>query len=119
MHGLVVKSPFIDDILNGIKKWEVRGMNTHIRGSIVLLKSGSGLALGTVNIIEVQELTLEKYNRWEYRTYLGKEPAIKLPYKKTFAYVLEEPKWFTKPIPYKHPIGAITWVNLPNDLLDE
>ena len=111
MDGLVIKSPYIDDILDGVKKWELRGMNTHKRGKIVLLKSGTGLALGTVNIVDVKTITLEEYNDWDYnknRNKISKE----LPYKITYAYVLEEPQWFEQPKPYKHPMGAITWVKL-------
>ena len=36
-----------------------------------------------------------------------------LPYPKTYAYVFTNPKWFERPIPYKHPSGAVTWVRLP------
>lgn len=54
MKGLVIKSPYIEDILNGKKMIEVRGSNTNIRGTIILLKSGSGKALGTVDIVSVE-----------------------------------------------------------------
>lgn len=116
MNGLVIKSPYIDDILSGVKKWELRGMNTHKRGKIVLLKSGSGLALGTVNIIGVKAITLDEYNEWDYNKRNNKT-ASQLPYKITYAYLLEEPILFKKPKPYKHPMGAITWVKLPEDFL--
>lgn len=115
MHGLVIKSPYIEDILSGKKKLELRGQNTKIRGKIVLLKSGSGLALGTVDIVDVKTLSLEDYNNWEYRKDNGKLPVDKLPYKITYAYVLENPKFYDEPKPYKHPLGAITWVNLPDE----
>ena len=114
MKGLIIKSPYIDDILSGVKKWELRGQNTKIRGTIVLLKSGTKTALGTVDIVGVKVLTLEEYNNWNYRKDNGKLPVDKLPYEKTYAYVLENPRMFDQPKPYIHPIGAVTWVNLPD-----
>ena len=115
MKGLIIKSPYIDDILSGVKKWELRGQNTKIRGTIVLLKSGTKTALGTVDIVDVKELTLAEYNNWNYRKDNGKLPVDKLPYEKTYAYVLENPRMFDHPKPYIHPVGAVTWVNLPDD----
>lgn len=116
MKGLVIKSPYIEDILTGKKTWEVRCMNTKTRGTIVLLKSGSGLALGTVDIIDVKILTLDDYNNWDYRRGLNK--VFDLPYSNTYAYILENPKYFDKPIKYIHPMGAITWVKLPDDFIE-
>ena len=118
MKGLIIKSPYIDDILDGNKKWELRGQNTKIRGTIVLLKSGTKTALGTVDIVDVKELTLEEYNNWNYRKDYGKLPVNRLPYKKTYAYVLENPIWFKNPKEYSHPKGCIIWVNLPDDFLN-
>lgn len=117
MEGLVIKSPYIDDILSGIKKWEIRGMNTKKRGPIVLLKSGSGLALGIVDIVDVKTLTLDDYNNWDYKK--GMLKKNKLPYLKTYAYVLENPKLFKQPIKYYHPMGAVTWVKLPENFYKE
>ena len=114
MKGLVIKSPYIEDILDGIKKVEIRGSNTKVRGRIILLKSGSGLALGTVEIISSEEWTLEQYNNWNYRKDNNKLPVTHLPYNKTYAWHLANPIKFEVPIPYKHPSGAIVWVNLPD-----
>ena len=41
--GLMIKSPWIDKILAGEKTWEIRGYTTETRGTIALIKSGSGL----------------------------------------------------------------------------
>lgn len=113
--GLIVKSPYIDDILKGIKLWEVRGSPTKIRGEIILIKSGTGHAYGTVDIVDCIELDLEKYNNWDYRLLNNKGITDILPYKRTYAYILENPKLYNIPKPYKHPNGAIIWVNLPDD----
>ncbi len=42
-------------------------------------------------------------------------PAEDIPhiaYKNTFAWILNNAKRFEKPIPYKHPSGAVIWVKL-------
>jgi len=115
MNGLIIKSPYIDDILKGVKKWEVRGMKTQIRGTIVLLQSGTGYALGTVDIVDCIELSIDDYNNWDYRK--AQEKVNKLPYRKTYAYVLSNPKIYKNPKKYYHPKGAITWVKLSEDYL--
>ena len=117
MKGLIIKSPYIDDILSGIKKWELRGQSTNYRGTIMLLKSGTQTALGTVDIVDVKELTLEEYNNWNYRNDNDILRADRLPYENTYAYVLKNPKKFDQPKPYNHPAGAVTWVQLPDDFL--
>ena len=40
------------------------------------------------------------------------DDANVLPYKKTYAWVLSNAKKYEIPRPYKHPNGAIIWVNL-------
>lgn len=116
--GLIVKSPYIDDILKGLKTWELRGAPTKLRETIILIKSGTGHALGTVDIIGCKEISLEEYNNWAYRIINNKIKVDELPYKKTYAYLLSNPILFVEPKPYKHPNGAIIWVNLPDDFLE-
>lgn len=43
MKEPLIKSPWIDYIFDGRKTWEIRGSNTKIRGSVALIKSGSGI----------------------------------------------------------------------------
>lgn len=40
------------------------------------------------------------------------ENSNQLPYKRTYAWVFDKPKIYNEPIPYKHPMGAVIWVNL-------
>jgi len=61
MKGLIIKSPWIELILEGKKTWEIRGSNTKIRGPVALIKSGSGKVFGEANVIDSKELTLEDY----------------------------------------------------------
>ena len=58
MKALIIKKPWIDNILDGKKTWEIRGSKTNIRGQIELIQSGSGLVVGSCEIIDRKELTL-------------------------------------------------------------
>lgn len=110
MKGLIIKEPYIDQILAGVKKWEIRGSNTSIRGKICLIKSGTKKIYGEVNLVDSFEINLEKYN--EYHKAMYGSAIDKLPYKKTYAWVVENPCLYKDPVSYKHPNGAVIWVNL-------
>ncbi|WP_245680595.1 ASCH domain-containing protein [Bacillus marinisedimentorum] len=116
MKGLMVKAPWIDLILEGKKTWEIRGSNTHQRGKIGLIKSGSGLVFGTVDIVRCEELSLTDYKQGTVFHCIDRKDCLQLPYKRTFAWVLDNPFMFETPVPYKHPMGAVIWVDLEKAL---
>lgn len=110
MRALIIKKPWIDYILNGNKVWEIRGCKTNIRGQIELIQSDSGLVVGSCNIIGCKELSLN-----DYSSNIDKHNIIKteaLPYKRTYAWIISDPVRYKEPRQYKHPQGAIIWVNL-------
>jgi hypothetical protein len=112
----MVRDPYATQLLNGEKTWEIRGRATQIRGRIVIIKSGTGCAFGVVDLARVigplnlgdlcNSTHLPIAEREEFR-------RAGLPYPKTFAYEVMNARWFAAPIPYDHPYGAVTWVNLP------
>lgn len=110
MKALIIKKPWIDYVLNGSKVWEIRGSKTNIRGQIELIQSGSGLIVGSCEIIDCKELTLENYKNNIDKHNI--QDVDMLPYKRTFAWVLSNAKRYKIPRKYKHPNGAIIWVNL-------
>jgi hypothetical protein len=112
MKGLLIKFPWVNFILEGRKTWEIRGSNTHIRGRVGIIQSGTGTVLGTVNIVDCIELTMEDYQQNSVRHCVTSERSLQLPYKKTYAWVLEDPIVLETPLPYKHPRGAVIWVDL-------
>ncbi|WP_017154560.1 ASCH domain-containing protein [Bacillus bingmayongensis] len=112
MKGLIIKSPYIEKILQGEKTWEIRGTNTNIRGRIALIKSGSGTVLGTVELVASRKLTLHEYQTSEEFHCISREDCFNPRYKNIYAWVLRNPVTFSAPRPYKHPQGAVIWVNL-------
>jgi hypothetical protein len=111
MKSLIIKKQYLDKIFLGIKVWELRGSNTKIRGRIRLIESGSGLIIGEADLIDcvgplsTQDLS-DNFNKTQYDVNNGM-----IKYKKTYAWVLANVHKYNKPIPYKHPQGAIIWVN--------
>lgn len=114
MRGLLIRKPWIDLILSGRKTWEIRGSATRVRGPIALIESGSGTVVGVCELTDcVGPLTLE-----EFRRALRRHRATpgwfetKLPYRRTHAWVLTGARRLARPIPYRHPTGAVLWVRL-------
>jgi hypothetical protein len=106
-RGLLVKSPHIDRILARRKTWEIRGARAHIREVIALIRSGSGEIVGTCEIVDVVgPMTLADYKQNARKAGLASASITRLPYAKTFAWVLKNVKAVKKPRPYKHPPGA-------------
>ena len=110
MKALIIKKPWIDYILNGQKSWEIRGSNTHIRGEIELIQSGSGLVVGKCKLVNCIKLSLDDYQKNKHNHRIDNISI--LPYKNTYAWVLSDAEKYSSPRKYKHPNGAIIWVNL-------
>lgn len=109
MKGLIIKSPWVEMILDGLKPWEIRGSYSHVRGKVALIRSGSKSVVGYANMTGC----LGPFTKEEFAKYQGKHHAVGFTkYKKIYAWVLEDVEKLETPIPYKHPQGAIIWVNL-------
>jgi hypothetical protein len=108
MKGFIIRQPWCDYILEGLKTWELRGSRCHKRGTVGLVCMGQ--FVGTIDIIDCVEISLEDYlqNRDKHQV---KEKTT-LPYKKTYAWVLANPKRFIVPKKYNHKKGCVIWVNL-------
>jgi len=119
MKGLIIKPRWVDLILSGHKKWEIRGSNTKIRGKIALIKSGSGMIFGTVELVDSQKLNNEQLRKGQLLHFVQENELDAVSYKTPHAWVLKNPQILEKPIPYKHPQGAIIWVNLDDNLFHE
>lgn len=108
MKGFIIRQPWADLILSGEKTWEIRSSTCHFRGTVGLVCEGK--YVGTVDIIGAKELTLNQYKKTK-KNHQVKDVKT-LPYKKTYAWVLENPVRFKSPKPYTHKAGCVIWVNL-------
>lgn len=115
--GLLIRQPWIDLILAGNKTWEIRGSATKIRGTIGLIQSQSGLIVGTAELIGcTPALTIEDMEKSRKLHGIQEHfDLFNMPYGgRPYAWILLGAKRFKKPVPYKHPQGAVIWVNLEN-----
>ena len=109
-RALIIRQPWIDMILNGEKTWEMRSKPTKIRGRIGLIEQGTGLIVGECNLDDVAE-SVDNFNIG-YGQHLHKVDDLDLLEKWKYPWVLSGAQRYEKPIPYKHPRGAVTWVKI-------
>ncbi|WP_084782521.1 ASCH domain-containing protein [Roseivivax halodurans] len=125
----MIRDPYLTDIVAQKKCWEIRGFQTKIRGRIGLIKSRSGHVFGEATLADVLgPLTLEKmFNTPEIgpNDLAELEQTMELPYadefgnSKTYAWVLTNIVAYQPPVPYQHPSGAVTFVDLEHLRNDE
>jgi hypothetical protein len=112
MKALIIRSPWINLILNGEKTWEIRGSATKIRDTIGLIESGTSTIVGTAVLTGCQQLSPALYlTSTEFHGIPHPEDEP-LPYSTIYAWHLTHPQRFALPIPYHHPHGAVIWVNV-------
>ena len=104
--ALVVEGEWLNLILQGHKTWEIRGTPTKKRQVIQLARSGSGLLLGQARITDCLRIDLD-----DMAKHNDKHCMCYHTYPKIYAWVLKDVKKHAVPKPYKHPHGAINWVN--------
>jgi hypothetical protein len=118
LKGLVIDEPWVSMIMRGEKTWEMRSRNTPVRGRIGLIRKGSGTIVGVADLIG----TLSKLSRAELRANVDKhcapESHIGDDFKHNTAWVLERAQHLRQAVPYRHPRGAVIWVNLDPAVAD-
>jgi hypothetical protein len=107
--GLIIRKEWLDKILNHGKHWEMRSTHTKHRGVIQLIEAGSGLIVGQCTLIGSHEVSDEMAKE----SFDAHQVAdLSLLKKWCYAWRLCNVHKYEKPIPYKHPKGAVIWVNL-------
>ena len=111
MKCLIIKKEHLDKILDGSKTWEMRSRKTNVRGLIGLIESGSGLIVGECYLWGCSEHPLNFVGAQYHQDKHCVDDLSKLE-KWCYAWKLKAAKRYEKPIPYKHPKGAVIWVNV-------
>jgi len=110
LSAIPIRTPFIDEILIGTKTWEIRSKYTKKIGPVALIRSGSGTVVATATLSKVVELTPSIARTNARRMGMSVTDAVDCA--GLYAWVLEEVICLKKPVRYKHPSGAVTWVTL-------
>lgn len=118
MHGLLIRQPYIDMILDGRKTWEMRSSRCHVRGPLALIQSGTNTVVGVADLIDCigplsDQERLANANRHCVALDDWENPKFK---KYRFAWVLSNARRVPQPIPYHHRPGAVIWVQLDNSV---
>ena len=113
-RALIVKKHWLDKIFDEGKVWEMRTTKTNVTGKIGLIESGSGLIVGEADLIGCSEIPVPKHKGLiKYH----KVNDLTLLDKWKYAWFLSNVNKYENPIKYKHPQGAVIWVNLSNQVL--
>ena len=109
--ALVVKKVWLDKILAGRKKWEIRGHATDKRGWIHFAESKAGGKLvGRARLVGCQQVPKSSFMN-HYRKHQV-HSLSQVPYKTIHAWILDDAERFAKPFVYKHRQGAVIWVSV-------
>lgn len=118
--ALIVKEKWLGLILdgdeNGPKLWEIRGSGTLVRGRVGLIQSGSGLIVGSTEIVGSTPLLKEDFERFRHLHKIDGR-FDDLPYKEPHIWYLKCSRRFSAPVLYRHPQGAVIWVNLTKGVI--
>ena len=112
--ALIIDTPHIDRILSGEKVWEMRGTRTVQRGRVALIRKGSGHVVGTVELVDsLGPLTQEQMLENEEQHLIQADRIRRGEVDKwKHAWVMRDPRVLARPVAYRHPPGAVIWVNL-------
>jgi hypothetical protein len=114
LKGLIIDSPHIDNILSGRKCWEMRSKGTQQRGTIALIKKGSGMVVGVADLVDSHGPLSRDEMLANQEFHLITPERLEVPgvSKWRHAWILKNAKRLDRPVPYSHPNGAVIWVNL-------
>lgn len=112
--GLVIDDPWIGYILDGSKTWEMRSRPVSFRGWFGLIRKGTGAIYGVARLVDVRPaLSVEEmvaaHDKHRIPESMIRSGAVA---KWTTPWVLADIRKLAKPISYRHPSGAVSWVEL-------
>lgn len=116
--GLIIADPWIGYILDGTKTWEMRSSDTALRGAFAIIRKGTGAIWGTASLVDVgQALTptemIATFDKHRIPTDMIRSGAAA---KWNVPWILDGVRRLVAPVPYDHPNGAVTWVNLAENV---
>jgi hypothetical protein len=119
-RALIIDEPWIEMILCGKKIWEMRTRPTRNRGMIGLIRKGSGLIVGTAQLVDcLPPLDEARYRATEsFHGITGVQQARAIGGKWVVPWILQNAAPLDPPVPYMHRRGAVTFVLLETSVVD-
>ena len=117
MKCLIVKKQWLDLIFSGLKIWEMRATRTSVRGTIGLIEAGTGTVVGTAELVDCGS-PLDEKQAAIYRAHHCVDD-LELLKKWKYPWRLRAAKRFDEPVPYRHPPGAMIWVEVDDGIFSQ
>lgn len=120
MHALIVREPWIDLILSGKKTWEMRSKGTAVRGTVALIRKGSGAVCGVVDVVDsLPAVAAAELAATQDRHRIPPAQFEEVARARWLTpWVMARPRPLAQPVRYDHPSGAVTWVRLTPQVAD-
>ena len=117
-RGLVIQQPWVGMIADGKKIWEMRTRRTRLRGWIGLIEKGAGQIIGVAYLKGSPPALRRSDHHLYYRKHRVKPERSNKTYsgKYLFPWVMSKAIRLLKPVTYKHPYGAVTWVKFSEEV---
>lgn len=117
--ALIIDEPWISRIINGEKDWEMRSFSSRIRGPIGLIRKGSLQVVGIANFTDVSGpydngSLIANTQHHTIPSEMFDDPS----YKWRFAWEITEVKPLPEPVCYVHKNGAVIWVDLDEQAIE-
>jgi hypothetical protein len=114
VKGLIIREPWIGMIMDGSKTWELRTQHTTMRGEIALIRKGTGQIVGVADLVNSLP-QLDPRGLADSVQFHGVPPSEQgsaIANGWLFPWLIVNARRLSSPVPYLHPSGAVTWVNL-------
>lgn len=111
---LLVPDPWASQLLSGYKKWEIRGrpLSDNMLTTIAIAKSrekGVNRIYGLVDLVSCRGPLTLKEMADNLEMHRDVNDTLTLPYDKTYAWVVANPRVLKKPLDYKYKNGWVIW----------
>src|SRR5579864_5649328 len=113
-RGLIIDRPGIELILDLRKDWEMRTTSTQIRGTIALIRKGTGQIYGCADLVNVKGplSRTELVQAVQHHQIPVHDIEAGECDKRRYAWILRNVRQLITPVPYVHRPGAVIWVVL-------
>ena len=111
-RGLVIDQPWVGLIADRKKTWEMRTRATKVRGWIGLIEKGSGTVIGMACLTGSRPPLEHHLYHLHFEKHRIPPASNRKRYggKYLIPWVLAKSFRLPRPLPYRHPSGAVTWV---------